>query len=67
MRVPPHLRDPRVEQAFPLELDVTPLRRLGADPSPWVEALLDGPPHHALADVLMVNLLGTVLAHLERR
>jgi hypothetical protein len=67
MRVPPHLRDPGVEQTFPLALDVAPLRRLGADPAPWVEALVDGPPHHALANVLMVNLLGAVLAHLERR
>lgn len=68
MRLPPHLRNrERESQTFPLALDVAALRRVGPDPSPWVEALLDGPPHHALANALMVNLLGAVLAHLDRR
>lgn len=67
MRVPPHLRDEQREASFPVALDPTPLARLAPDPTPWVEALLDGPPHHALANVLLVNLLGTVLGHLERR
>lgn len=64
MRLPPHLRD-GAPAAFPVTVDPTPLRRLG-DPAPWIDAVVDGPPHHALANALMVDLLGAVLAHLER-
>lgn len=66
MRVPPHLRS-RDASTFPLAMDLAPLALLGPDPTPWVDALLDGPPQHSVANALMVDLLGAALAHLDRR
>lgn len=67
MRLPPHLA--REEAAvYPVALDLAPLRRIAADDelAAMVGSLTDGPPQHALANVLTVNLVGILLARLGR-
>jgi hypothetical protein len=65
MRLPPHLEEEIDEGHWPLELDLEPLRALASDEGraldAMVDCLVDGPPQHALANVLMVNLLGAIL------
>lgn len=75
LRLPPHLQDrARGEREYPLRLPLAPLRRLAgdgpgaaADVAAMVDALVDGPPHHALANAAMVCLLGALLERLQGR
>jgi hypothetical protein len=64
MHVPPHLRRD-AEAVFPLELPLAPLVALGRDGPATArvlaDCLVDGPPHHALANAAMVCLLSTLL------
>lgn len=67
MRLPPHLADVVEDSHYPLQLPLQALRSLaGGDREQldaMVDCLTDGPPQHALANVVMVallqNLLGT--------
>jgi hypothetical protein len=61
MRLPPHLASVEDEGAYPITLPVTALRDLaGGDAQQldaMVDCLTDGPPQHALANVVMVALI----------
>ncbi len=65
MRLPPHVAG-HTDSVYPLRLPLAPLERLGAKGSAEVEAmidcLLDGPPQHALANVIMVCLVDALLS-----
>lgn len=71
MRLPPHLEDEVEEGHYPLQLPTAALRELLGDDAPALEAaidcLTDGPPQHALANVVMVALLERLLARLDAR
>lgn len=65
MRLPPHLADDAEDSHYPLRL---PLRALGdlaggdaARLAAMVDCLTDGPPQHALANVVMVALIEALL------
>lgn len=66
MRLPPHLVDDVEEGVYPLTLPTTALLDLaGGDAGKldaMVDCLTDGPPQHALANVVMVSLLESLLA-----
>ena len=70
MRLPPHLEDEVEEGEFPIAL---PTRALGAllnDPrhlEAAVDCLTDGPPQHALANVVMVALLERLIGRLTSK
>lgn len=68
MRMPPHLAEGDEPPAWPVALDLAPLRRIASDESSldgMIDCLTDGPPQHALANVLMVDLIGAALAALR--
>lgn len=69
MRLPPHLEEEVEEGTFPLRLPTRALQELLGDDEAALEAaidcLTDGPPQHALANVVMVSLLERLLARLE--
>jgi len=69
MRLPPHLQRPDQEPpAYPLRLDGSALARVGGREGVGevlADALTDGPPHHALANVALVNLLTAILRRVE--
>ncbi|MDP3156686.1 MAG: hypothetical protein Q8N23_28700 [Archangium sp.] len=71
MRLPPHLEDEVEEGHFPVPLPTHALRELLGDDEQAMEAaidcLTDGPPQHALANVVMVALLERLLARLEKK
>lgn len=71
MRLPPHLEDEVEEGVYPVRLPTRALSTLvGGDPASLeaaVDCLTDGPPQHALANVVMVALLERLLARLEAR
>jgi hypothetical protein len=63
LRLPPHQVRPD-DAAFPLSLPLSPLRTLldrERDVEAIADALVDGPPHHALANAALVALLGRIL------
>lgn len=66
MRLPPHLVHELGDSAYPLPLATRALDELaGNDPErldAMIDCLTDGPAQHALANVLMVNLLDGLLA-----
>lgn len=68
MHLPPHLRGD--DQSYPLTLPEGPLRRLAPDDArareAMVDCLTDGPPQHAVANVMMAALLGALLEELEK-
>jgi len=69
LRVPPHVREAldAGEREYPLAMPVGALSRRFPDPvarAAAVESLVDGPPHHALANVLMVAMLDELLRRL---
>lgn len=70
MRLPPHLEDEVDEGDYPLRLPVEALKQAIGDDGAALEAaidcLTDGPPQHALANVVLVALLERVLLRLER-
>lgn len=65
MRLPPHLADTVEDAHYPLQLPLQALRALaGGDAQQldaMVDCLTDGPPQHALANVVMVALLESLL------
>lgn len=71
MRIPPAHQpgcDPKV---YPLAIPLAPLALVdGGSPShraALAECLADGPPHHALANAMMVHLLHAILQRLPAR
>lgn len=66
MRLPPHLEDTVEDGNYPIDLPTHALRELaGGDESlldAMADCLTDGPPQHALANVVMVSLLEHLLA-----
>lgn len=70
MRLPPHLEDEVEEGHYPLRLETRALRDLVGDGESLdaaIDCLTDGPPQHALANVVMVALLDRLLARLGAR
>jgi len=71
LRLPPHLRAHGADEHYPLSIPERALGRLAPQGSPaqaaLLDCLLDGPPHHALANAAMVCLLDALLAQLEAR
>ena len=74
MHLPPHLTEDRKdedEQSYPLRLPLAPLDRLAprgsAEQEAMIEALFDGPPQHALANVAVVCLVDALLRRRERK
>lgn len=69
MRLPPHLEDEVEDGDYPLRLPTGALTELaGGDPATleaMVDCLTDGPPQHALANVVLVALIERLLARLE--
>lgn len=69
LRLPPHLaEEDNEDQAYPLHMPLAPLEAIVHGDAPAVEALvdclLDGPPHHALANAALVCALGALLERL---
>lgn len=66
MRLPPHLAESVEEGVYPLALPVRALRDLANGDSDHLDAMIDcltdGPPQHALANVVMVALIESLLA-----
>lgn len=71
IRLPPSQTIGVTGRMYPLRMDTAPLMGLAAEQphllAAMIDCLLDGPPQHALANALMVNLLGVLLAQLEPR
>ncbi len=69
IRLPPHhKRDEDRDDEFPIALPVGAVARIEGDTRRCrmlEECLLDGPSHHALANVAMVGLLDAILAQLD--
>lgn len=70
MRLSPGQERPYGETpAYPLPLDDIGLAAVTRGRHDLQDALtsavIDGPPHHALANVALLNLLGAILAHIE--
>ena len=64
MRLPPHLEDEVEEADWPLALPVARLETLAGSPpraEAMIDCLSDGPPQHAVANVVMVALLDLAL------
>ena len=72
LRLPPHLAAERGEdETYPLQMALAPLEILapqgGAALAALADCLLDGPPHHALANALIVSALGVLLERSSAR
>jgi hypothetical protein len=69
MRLPPHLEDEVEEGDYPVRLPTGALSELmsGAELESAIDCLTDGPPQHALANVLMVTLLQRILTRLKAK
>lgn len=69
MRLPPHLSRTEGHHCYPLPLPSAPLERLMPRHSrgfaAMVDCLTDGPPQHALANAMMVALIGELIARLD--
>jgi hypothetical protein len=65
MRLPPHLAETPERRDYPIRLPLRGLRELAGgneqDLDAMVDCLCDGPPQHALANVIMVALLTALL------
>jgi hypothetical protein len=65
MRLPPHLAQ-NEEASYPIQLPLRVLDRLAArgsaEQAEMLGCVTDGPPQHALANVVMLCLLDTLLA-----
>lgn len=66
MRLPPYLAETVEEGAYPITLPTQALSQLAAGQAEQVAAMVDcltdGPPQHALANVIMVTLIERLLA-----
>jgi hypothetical protein len=66
MRLPPHLEDEIDDDEWPIGVPERALVALAPDDERAVDAMVDcvtdGPPQHALANVLMLQLLDAMLA-----
>jgi hypothetical protein len=72
MRLPPHLeRHDQDPPAYPLRLDPAGLDLLAGGKEDvrraLIDAVTDGPPHHALANVALLNLLAAILRRIGER
>lgn len=71
MRIPPAHHASTEPKCYPISIPQAPLALLdGGDPgrrSTLAECLADGPPHHALANAMMVHLLHAILQRLPIR
>lgn len=72
MRLSPHLERPGQDPpAYPLRLDPAGLDLLTGGKEDirqvLVDAVTDGPPHHALANVALLNLLAAILRRIGER
>jgi hypothetical protein len=72
LRLPPHLAPEHDEDnAYPLHMPLAPLEVVAPKDSPAfsaiVDCLLDGPPHHALANAALVCALGLLLERFPAR
>lgn len=71
MHIPPHLRGEGEPQDYPVRLPTAPLEALAPGRPREIEAmadcLTDGPPQHAVANALMVAMLGALLEALEKK
>jgi hypothetical protein len=70
MRLPPHVERPDQDHpVYPLRLDPSGLDHLAAGKDGvrqvLADAVTDGPPHHALANVALLNLLAAILRRVE--
>lgn len=67
MRLPPHLGERVVDGNYPLQLPTAALAQLAqgdeAQLRAMVDCLTDGPPQHALANVIIVALAEQLLGH----
>lgn len=66
LRIPPHLATTD-DSAFPLRLPMAPLRAIARnerDVEALADALVDGPPHHALANAALVSIFDRILTRL---
>jgi hypothetical protein len=65
MRLPPHLEDEIDDDEWPLDVPESAMVALAGDDARAVDAMVDcltdGPPQHAVANVLMVQLLDAML------
>jgi hypothetical protein len=67
LRLPPHLRAEE-DGAFPMLVPLAPLRSVARDERDvevLADALVDGPPHHALANAALVAIFERILAALD--
>ena len=68
MRIPPAHHAGAEPKSYPISIPQAPLALLDGDDaarrSVLAECLVDGPPHHALANAMMVNLLHAILQRL---
>ena len=66
MRLPPHLADSMEASVYPVTLPTGALHALAGGDADQVHAMVDcltdGPPQHALANVVMVSLIERLLA-----
>ncbi|MBL8924421.1 MAG: hypothetical protein JNJ54_36570 [Myxococcaceae bacterium] len=66
MRLPPHLEEEIDDDEWPLGVPERPLVALASNDERALDAMVDcmtdGPPQHALANVLMLQLLDAMLA-----
>lgn len=69
MRLPPHLAETSPERFYPLCLSPRSLKVLadGNEQSvaAMIDCVVDGPPQHALANALMINVLERILSALS--
>lgn len=71
MRIPPAHQAGSEPKAYPIAIPLAPLALVdGGTPAhraTLAECLADGPPHHALANAMMVRLLHAILLRLPAR
>jgi len=71
MRLPPHLREQAVAGEYPLDLPLAALAGIVPQHSPeeraLADCLIDGPAHHALANVAIVRAIYELALRLEPR
>lgn len=67
LRLPPHQRQEE-DGSFPLRVPVAPLRAVSGsdrDAEVLADAVVDGPPHHALANAALIAIFERLMSALE--